>query len=143
MRDADVFITNHPTTRHTLFSRFCNKQFEAFPKVRMATYYAGADTAILDALEHDCDGIVIIGTGSGNYSQAWLQKLDELAEKGTIIVRSSRVPHSIVFDEQVFDPKNHFIGSNTLTPFKARILLMLCLTQTRDIEKIRDAFFRY
>lgn len=143
MRDADVFITNHPTTKHTLRSKFCNQQFDAFPKVKMATYYAGADTNILDALKHDCDGIVVIGTGSGNYSQAWLQKLDELAESGIVIVRSSRVPHSIVFDEQIFDPKNHFIGSNTLTPFKARILLMLCLTQTRDIEKIRNTFFRY
>ena len=72
-----------------------------------------------------------------------MKKLDELAESGIVIVRSSRVPHSIVFDEQIFDPKNHFIGSNTLTPFKARILLMLCLTQTRNIEEIRNTFFRY
>lgn len=44
MRDADVFITNHPMTKHTLRSKFCNQQFDAFPKVKMATYYAGADT---------------------------------------------------------------------------------------------------
>lgn len=143
MRDADVFITNHPTTRHTLCSKFSDAAYSTLPKVGMAAYYAGADPEILEAVASGCAGLVIIGTGSGNYSKFWLNKLNELSDRGVIIVRSSRVPHSIVFDEQVFDPRGRFIGSNTLTPFKARILLMLCLTRTHDIAEIRDAFFRY
>ena len=71
------------------------------------------------------------------------QKLDALAEQGVVIVRSSRVSNSIVFDEPIFNPHDHFIGVNTLTSYKARILLMLCLIQTNDIVAIRQTFFKY
>ena len=60
-----------------------------------------------------------------------------------MIVRSSRVAHAIVFDEPVFDPEHLFVGSNTLSPFKARILLALCLTRTKKREEIEQFFKTY
>ena len=143
MRDAEVFITSRPVSKHTIHSKFSQLEYSALPKVGVAVYYAGAPVEVLERLGQDCDGLVVIGTGSGNYSQAWRQKLDAMAEQGVVIVRSSRVSNSIVFDEPIFDPHDHFIGLNTLTSYKARILLMLCLTQTNDIAEIRQTFFKY
>ena len=143
MRDAEVFITSRPVSKHTIHSKFSQLEYSALPKVGVAVYYAGAPAEVLERLGQDCDGLVVIGTGSGNYSQAWRQKLDALAERGVVVVRSSRVSNSIVFDEPIFDPHDHFIGVNTLTSYKARILLMLCLTQTNDIAAIRQTFFKY
>lgn len=142
MRDAEVFITSDPRTVHTTHSLFAKLTLKDLPKVAMATYYAGAPAQILDAYQ-EMAGLVIIGTGSGNFSHAWRKKLDELTANGMLIVRGSRVSNSIVFDEPIFDPADHFIGANTLTPFKARILLMLCLTQAKDVQTIRHLFAKY
>lgn len=142
MRDADVFITSSSRTRHTTNSKFAKLTLTSLPKVAMATYYAGAPANILDTFKN-FDGLVVIGTGSGNYSTAWQYKMDQLADNGLVIVRGSRVSNSIVFDEPVFDPHDHFIGNNTLTPFKSRILLMLCLSQTDNLQQIRQIFTEY
>ncbi|SDN16232.1 asparaginase domain-containing protein [Limosilactobacillus mucosae] len=77
------------------------------------------------------------------YQAVALAADDQAYDCGVVIVRSSRVSNSIVFDEPIFDPHDHFIGVNTLTSYKARILLMLCLTQTNNIAEIRQTFFKY
>ena len=49
----------------------------------------------------------------------------------------------IVFDDEIFDPHHLCISSNTLSPQKARVLLMLALTQTHDRDEIREIFLQY
>ena len=60
------------------------------------------------------------------------------------MVRSTRCPYGGVYTEgsEVEDLKFGFIAAGSLNPQKARILLMLSLTVTRDIEKIRQFFKR-
>ena len=49
----------------------------------------------------------------------------------------------IVFDDRVFDPMDVCIGANTLSGQKARVLLMLALTITKDVKQIRNIFNQY
>ena len=88
-------------------------------------------------------GIVIIGSGSGNYSQAWLNEIETLGAQGIIFVRASRVNQGIVYESDVFDPHNVCIPSNTLSGQKARVLLMLALSVTQNTKEIKRIFNEY
>lgn len=143
MRDDHAYFFARSFKKHTLMSVFSELKLTSLPEVGIAYYHAGASTKVLDVLATYCKGIVIAGSGSGNYSQNWIEKVEELANKGIVIVRSSRVGHGIVFDSPVFDPKNLTIPSNTLSPQKARVLLMLCLVKTVNVEEIRQLFSEY
>ncbi|WP_315814548.1 hypothetical protein [Paraflavitalea speifideaquila] len=61
-----------------------------------------------------------------------------------IVCRSTRV-HSgrVVLHDETDDAKLGTIVSDDLNPQKARILLMLGLTQTKDKNKLQDYFFEY
>ena len=142
MQDQEVYFYTQTSKIHTVKSRF-NKRIDSIKSVAIAFYYSGADAKILYDLANNHEGIVIAGSGSGNYSQAWLKAIEELSEKGTIFVRSSRISQGIVFDDEIFDPHHLCISSNTLSPQKARVLLMLALTQTHDRDEIREIFLQY
>ena len=88
-------------------------------------------------------GIILTGSGSGNYSQEWLAAINDLSKQGIVFVRASRVNQGIVFDDAVFDPQHYCISANTLSAQKARVLLMLALSQTQDREVIREIFNEY
>lgn len=143
MRDDQAYFFTRSYKKHTLQSIFSAKPLETLPEVGIAYYHVGASIKVLESLATYCKGIIIVGSGSGNYSKNWLLKIEELSQKGIIFVRSSRVTNGIVFDSDVFDPKQVTIPSNTLSPQKARVLLMLCLTQTTDLKKIRQLFSEY
>lgn len=143
MQDEKVYFYSKTFKSHTLNSAFSLGYIASLPKVAIAYYYAGADVAILDYLSSNHQGIVIIGSGSGNYSQAWIEKIHELYLKGTVFVRASRVNSGIVFDNPIFDPYHCCISANTLSGQKARVLLMLALTKTKDLVQIKDIFERY
>jgi L-asparaginase len=60
------------------------------------------------------------------------------------VVRSSRVPTgSTTEDAEVDDTKFGFVAAGTLNPQKARILLQLALTQTKDTKQIQQMFNQY
>lgn len=142
MRDDQVYFLSKTDKPHTADSIFAKQDIHSLPKVAIAYYHCGADSALLSTISRSCDGLVIAGSGSGNYSTAWKQQLHELS-KEKIIVRSSRVLQGIVFDSPFFDPNKETIPSYTLSPQKARILLMLALTITKDPKQIRIFFETY
>ena len=69
--------------------------------------------------------------------------IEELSDHGIVFVRASRVTNSIIFQDDYFDPKHVCLGANNLSPYKARILLMLSLTITKDKKVINDYFLNY
>ena len=143
MKDDQVFFYSQPLKKHTMLSRFSDVVYLKLPKVGIAYFYAGGDASILYHLSEDCRGIVIVGSGSGNYSKKWLEAINDLAQQGIKFVRASRVINGIVFDDNVFDPEGHCIGANTLSPVKARVLLMLALSQSDDYHEIEQMFLEY
>ena len=58
------------------------------------------------------------------------------------LVRSSRVGNGRVTPTTEFDAMD-IVAADTLTPQKARILLMLALTRTTDLKEIRRMFSEY
>ena len=63
---------------------------------------------------------------------------------GINVVRASRVPFGPTnLNGEVDDAKYHFIASLNLNPQKARVLLMLALTKTKDWQKIQQYFAEY
>ncbi len=143
MKDDEVYFYSQPLKTHTKLSQFSQVAYAKLPRVGIAPFYAGASTDVLEALGKEHEGIVIVGTGSGNYSKKWQACIEKLTQQGIVFVRASRVINSIVFDDEVFDPQRCCIGANTLSPYKARVLLMLALTQTHQLDEIRKIFLKY
>ncbi|MEE0967732.1 MAG: asparaginase [Bacilli bacterium] len=142
MQDDQVYFFSNTFKHHTVSSMFAGIQSQ-LPAVGIAYFYAGADESILYFLAQTHKGIVIVGSGNGNYNKKWLKAIEELSQKGIVFVRSSRVPQGIVFNDCVFDPHDLCISANTLSGQKARVLLMLALTKTNDIKEIRRIFELY
>lgn len=144
MQDEHVYFFSKTFKKHTIQSLFSNNIPQVLPKVAIAYFYGGADAHILEYLSEKNQGIILVGSGNGNYSKEWMNTMNKCAlEKGTIFVRASRVPLGIVFNDHVFDPYEHCIAANTLSAQKARILLSFALTQTTDIRKIKEIFEEY
>ncbi len=143
MQDEKVYFFSQTFKLHTTQSMFSQRPLTSLPKVAVVSFYAGADASILDFLAQHHQGIVIVGSGSGNYSQAWVKAIRRLAKQGITFVRASRVSHGIIFDDAIFDPDQVCIPANTLSAQKARVLLMLALTQTQDIKVLKDIFEMY
>ena len=143
MQDEKAYFFSKTFKTHTMDSMFARK-LETLDDVAIAYYYAGADEDILRYLSQKHKGIVLVGSGNGNYSKSWLEMINTCHEQyGTIFVRASRVPLGIVFNDHVFDPNEYCIASNTLSAQKARVLLSLALQHTRDIEEIKEIFSKY
>jgi L-asparaginases, type II len=143
MQDEEVYFFTTSFKKHTIHSLFSKLPLTALPLVAIAYFYAGASASILYHLAKDHQGIVLVGSGSGNYNHEWMMAIHDLSQKGIIFVRSSRISRGIVFDDEIFDPYHDCIPANTLSPQKARVLLMLALSQTVDKKHIRIIFDEY
>lgn len=143
MQDHEVYFFSKTFKTHTLNSLFSKSSYHDLPSVGIVYFYAGASCQLLYDMAKNHHGIILTGSGSGNYSEEWLSAINDLSSQGIIFVRCSRVAQGIVFDDDIFDPHHYCISGNTLTPQKARVLLMLALTQTTKREEIRKIFNEY
>lgn len=142
MQDANVFLFHKPFIPHTHLSAFRNTSLDHLPSVEIFYVHMESDPELLKWMLDRYDGVVLAGTGSGNYSRA-IQEVVESSRGQCTIVRSSHLMEGTVFDSPVFDPNKIAIPSYKLNPHKARLLLMLCLQEGMSQEKIRDIFSRY
>jgi L-asparaginase len=134
-----------PARKHTLNSEFDLSGVEKLPNVEIAYGYANVSRTAVDAFAaNGVDGIVYAGVGDGNPSELTEQALADARAKGILIVRSARVGNGIVArNNEVNDDKRDFVASDTLNPQKARILLTVALTKTRDTKEIQRIFYEY
>jgi len=130
---------------HTSASEFDVDNLDELPKVGIVYGYANASPLPMRAfVEAGFDGIVLAGVGDGNFYKDVFDEALVARKAGVNIVRSSRVPTGpTCLNGEVDDSKYEFVASLTLNPQKARVLLMLALTKTRDWQKIQDYFNRY
>ena len=103
--------------------------------------HSDCDPQLLEDMMKRYDGVVIAGTGSGNYPSV----IKDVIEKNDdcILVRSSRVIEGAVFDSKYFDPELKTIPALKFSPQKARILLQLSLLVTKEPKKIKEIFSIY
>jgi L-asparaginase len=134
-----------PVGRNTVTSEFSLDKVTALPRVDIIMAHENMDGALIDAAAAaGAKGLVIAGVGNGNMTQAALDALTAQAKKGIVCVRSSRVTTGRVGrNVEVDDDKLGFVASLGLNPQKARVLLRLALTQTKDLKQIQRYFDEY
>lgn len=130
---------------HTMQSEFSVDHLTELPKVGIVYGYANCSPLPMQAfVDAQYDGIVLAGVGDGNFYKDVFEVALQARKKGINIVRSSRVPTGpTCLNGEVDDTKYQFVASLTLNPQKARVLLMLALTKTRDWKKIQEYFQKY
>ncbi|WP_395756339.1 L-asparaginase 2 [Edwardsiella ictaluri] len=134
-----------PARKHTTQTPFDVSKLTSLPKVGIVYNYANASALPVEALVKDgYQGIVSAGVGNGNMYKTVFDALANAAHDGVAVVRSSRVPTgSTTQDAEVDDARYGFIASGTLNPQKARILLQLALTETKNPQQIQKIFNTY
>lgn len=116
-----------------------------FPRVDIVYMYADAPPDQIDMLiGKKVDGIVIAGVGNGNFNKAFMGAVKRAIAAGIVVCRASRTPSGrVVLHDEINDDELGTIVSDDLTPQKARILLMLGLTRTRDKQLLQKMFFTF
>jgi L-asparaginase len=138
--DAHVFYAHRPARPHSTATPFGVADLRVLPRVDLVTTYQGSDGALIDAaVAAGAVGIVSAGTGSGWPTPWEADALKTAADRGIVIVQASRtgsgrVPRTPGMRER------GWVAAGDLQPWKARVLLRLALTKTRDPETIQGWF---
>jgi L-asparaginase len=145
IQGARVAFYRLPARKHTANTEFDLTGVDRLPTVEIAYGFANVSRTTVDALASSgIDGIVYAGVGDGNPSEITEQALADARSKGVLIVRSARAGNGIVArNNEVNDDKRDFVVSDTLNPQKARILLTVALTKTKDTKEIQRMFYEY
>ena len=117
-------------------------------RVDIVAGYAGADGLLIRSLLRDnsVQGLVISALGLGNVPGSMFDAIQEARSRGIPVVISTRVPTGRVFPLSAAKgsalelQKIGCVLADDLSPQKARILLMLALTKTRNPEALQKYF---
>ncbi|WP_312516512.1 type II asparaginase [Massilia sp.] len=139
------FFYRDVTRKHTVDTEFDIAKLDALPQVDVAYAYANVGPVAVNALvAAGAKGLVHAGVGNGSLPANTKPALVAARDKGVVIVRSSRVGQGIVArNGEANDDQLDFVVADTLSPQKARILLMLALTKTSSTKEIQRMFYTY
>ena len=142
--DGDaITYYRRPLRRGAPQTEFDIRSLAALPRVDISYAYAGADgTAVRAFLEADAAGIVSAGFAPGSCAPGELDLLKQAVATGVVVVQSSRAGSGRV-PRTTKLAQHGFVDADNLNPQKARILLSLALTVTRDPAQISTIFATY
>ncbi len=147
---SDGVTFRRPTgRRHSVRSEFDAERLERLPRVDVVLTYQGAPSDVIKAaVDGRALGIVVAGSGAGSLSGAQLEGLRYARARGLAVVRASRTLRGTVTTAQLADPDGQpnsegHVAAGDLGAVKARILLMLALTTTRDARALQRIFDEY
>nr|WP_305465517.1 L-asparaginase 2 [Photobacterium leiognathi] len=145
IHNGDAIYQRSPECHNTSDSKFDISKINNLPKVGIVYNYSNtSDLPVKALIDAKFDGIVSAGVGNGNIYKGIFDQLVKASKGGIMVVRSSRVPTgATTLAAEVDDSKYGFVASGTLNPQKARILLMLSLTQTHDYKDVQKMFQYY
>jgi L-asparaginase len=124
-------------------TEFDIRVLDALPRVDIAYAYAGGDgTAVRAFTAAGAKGIVSAGFAPGFAPPGEFEALKEAVERSVVVVQSTRAGSGRTFRGTRLANAGFLIADNLL-PQKARILLSLALTVTRDPEEIARIFRSY
>ena len=105
--------------------------------------YAGSDALLVEAVRRNGSaGLVLAGVGGGSVDSPGPKAAMEAMKEGMTVALASRTANGRV----VMTPgkeRDGFIVADNLLPHKARILLMLALSVTKDRKAIQKMFYEY
>ncbi len=128
---------------HTAESQFDITGVRSLPVTEIIYAYAFSSAVAINAIiDSNAEGVVIAGVGHGNYNKEIAKAIERGISKGVSFVRSSRISEGGV-DMAAENYNVKCPVSFNKNPQKARILLMLALTRTKDSEEIQRIFKRY
>ena len=149
--DADrIVYYRRPGRRHTRRTEFDVSALARLPRVDILMSYLGAPGDLITAArERGAEGLVIAAGGAGSTTPSQLDAISALIEDGVVVVVTTRTGAGRVparrprLDEPdpPFAPNR--VAGEDLSPVKARVLLMLALTKTRDGAEIQRMFSVY
>jgi L-asparaginase len=141
--DAQVVFYRAVTRAHTSATPFDVTNRTTLLRVDMVYAYGGADGSLVQAAHQlGADGLVLVGFGGGSFPAAFLAAGAQAVQTGLPVVLATRATGGRV----IMTPRKQadgFIVSDDLLPQKARILLLLALTVTRDRHAIQEMFYQY
>jgi L-asparaginase len=141
--DGRVNISGESVKRDTLGTEVSVIGLTDLPRVDILYAHGQDSRDLVDAaVKAGARGIIHAGMGDGMIFPETYQALKEAAAKGVVVVRASRVGRGAVAPQST-DLGDNMLASGSLNPQKARILLMLALTGTTDMEEIRGMFHEY
>ncbi len=151
-----IHFYSAPVRKHTVGSEFSGRgerppvgslalAATPLPPVEIVYAYAGMGRELIDAaVKAGARGLVIAGVGDGNLNATALSACAAAAQRGVAIVRASRTGGGVVERNiEIDDDRHGFIVADELNPQKARVLLMLGLTRTKDARVLQEMFFAY
>jgi L-asparaginase len=131
-----------PLKAHMPDTPFATREITALPRVDILYSYGGADGALVEAaVKAGAKGLISAGFAPGSPSPAQQSAFIEAAKSGIVVVQCSRATGRVAPRRRLRE--TGVVAGEDLTPQKARILLMLMLTTTRDIAVIQEAFQNY
>ncbi|HSE02297.1 MAG TPA: asparaginase [Burkholderiales bacterium] len=141
--DDRITWYRQPVKPHGAATPFDVARLAKLPRVDIVYTYAGADGALIEAaVAAGAAGIVIAGFPTGSGTPAMEEAVTRVATKGIPVVMTNRGGMGRVWDKRAKEARPLIFGDN-LTPVKARVLLMLALTTTRDRAEIQQLFLKY
>jgi L-asparaginase len=141
--DGEVVFYRDTTRRHTHASEFQIEEVGTLPRVDIAFAYSGVDGVAVDALvEAGCEGLISAGLGSGGAPRPFLNALSKAVDAGIPVVVTSQAGSGRAMARRAAAERG-FLFADNLLPRKARILLMLALTRTRDKAEIQRMLKTY
>ncbi|HVC51175.1 MAG TPA: asparaginase [Stellaceae bacterium] len=142
--DGDgVHFYRAPLKAHMPDTPFAARELTALPRVDILYSYAGADGDLVEAaVKAGAQGLVSAGFAPGTPSPAQQAAFIAAANSGTIVVQCSRAFTGRIAPRRRLR-ETGIVAGEDFSPQKARILLMLMLSETRDIAAIQAAFQTY
>jgi L-asparaginase len=162
--DSDrVVYYRNTVKRHTHAAEFDVTTIQSLPRVDVVMTYQGASGDIIKAIvDQGAKGIVIASAGAGALSGTQNEGLRYAAEKGVVVVVSTRTGSGRIASRSAgrantspstseaaadgVPPAGRGrsrVNAEDLAPLKARILLMLALTVTEREAEIQRMFAEY
>lgn len=139
-----VYFEAQVKKRHTEQSAFAGKNYDILPRVDIIYTHCDDDGVLIEAaVKAGAQGIVYAGSGMGSIHKGAEQALMNAAAQGIAVVRSTRVNEGRVLPANPKWEAAGFISGGNLNPQKARILLQLALTETKDPAKLQQIFDEY
>ena len=141
--DADrVVYYRRAERRHTAASEFDVFAIKALPRVDVFLTYQGASGDLIRAaVDAGAQGVVLATAGAGATSGTQGDGMQYAASKGVPVVITTRTGSGRIAGGR--GGRGLTIAGEDLAPIKARILLMLGLTTTKDPAELRRMFGEY
>ena len=141
--DGDgVHFYRAPLGAHMPDTPFAALKLTTLPRVEIIYSYAGADGALVDAaVNSGARGLVSAGLAPGSPTPDQRAAFERAAKAGIVVVQCSRAAGRVAPRRRLRE--SGIVAGEDFSPQKARILLMLALSTTSDVEEIQRAFQTY